>query len=46
LQRALCPLFDHSKGEGGEGGYPPGMYGRGYGGCLWEGLKETPPCKR
>jgi hypothetical protein len=43
LQRGLSPLFDHLKGEGGEGGYPHRYQGRGIGGYKGGGDKKNPP---
>jgi len=43
LQRGLSPLFGHSEGEGGEGGYTHRHQGRGMGGVYREGVKKNPP---
>ena len=41
--KGLSPLFDHLKGEGGEGGYPHGSKGRGMGGKQGGGDIKNPP---
>ena len=43
MQRGLSPLYDHLKGEGGEGGYPHGSKGRGMGGKQGGGDIKNPP---